>query len=138
MHLFHNTCRPIYHHHFATPSSLPPLIINPATIFNKMVGSCEDAKTGEEEKKQETSTPFDLNDYTIIREGEAEILMHTKNEVFYNKTQVTFFALKSLDLCCFVCHLLKIILCFLFALNLIAFMWNIVCSVKILEVTICA
>ncbi|XP_031251780.1 probable tRNA (guanine(26)-N(2))-dimethyltransferase 2 isoform X2 [Pistacia vera] len=30
----------------------------------------------------------DLNDYTIIKEGEAEILMHAKNEVFYNKTQV--------------------------------------------------
>uniref|UniRef100_A0A5B6ZDT5 tRNA (guanine(26)-N(2))-dimethyltransferase n=1 Tax=Davidia involucrata TaxID=16924 RepID=A0A5B6ZDT5_DAVIN len=29
-----------------------------------------------------------LNDYTIIKEGEAEILMHAKNEVFYNKTQV--------------------------------------------------
>ncbi|KAE8659371.1 putative tRNA (guanine(26)-N(2))-dimethyltransferase 2 [Hibiscus syriacus] len=30
----------------------------------------------------------DLNDYTIIKEGEAQILMHAKNEVFYNKTQV--------------------------------------------------
>ncbi|XP_048328232.2 tRNA (guanine(26)-N(2))-dimethyltransferase 2 [Ziziphus jujuba] len=30
----------------------------------------------------------DLNDFTIIKEGEAEILMHAKNEVFYNKTQV--------------------------------------------------
>ncbi|XP_044505134.1 probable tRNA (guanine(26)-N(2))-dimethyltransferase 2 isoform X2 [Mangifera indica] len=30
----------------------------------------------------------DLNDYTIIKEGEAEILMYAKNEVFYNKTQV--------------------------------------------------
>lgn len=30
----------------------------------------------------------DLNDYTIIKEGEAEILMHARNEVFYNKTQV--------------------------------------------------
>ncbi|XP_068501933.1 tRNA (guanine(26)-N(2))-dimethyltransferase 1-like isoform X4 [Phaseolus vulgaris] len=30
----------------------------------------------------------DLNDYKIIKEGEAEILMHAKNEVFYNKTQV--------------------------------------------------
>ncbi|KAL6553069.1 hypothetical protein OROGR_006911 [Orobanche gracilis] len=32
--------------------------------------------------------PFDLNDFTVIKEGEAEILMHVKNEVFYNKTQV--------------------------------------------------
>lgn len=31
----------------------------------------------------------DLNDYTIIKEGEAEILMHAKNEVFFNKTQVS-------------------------------------------------
>ncbi|CAN1319725.1 Probable tRNA (guanine(26)-N(2))-dimethyltransferase 1 [Linum perenne] len=30
----------------------------------------------------------DLDDFTIIKEGEAEILMHAKNEVFYNKTQV--------------------------------------------------
>lgn len=30
----------------------------------------------------------DLNDFKIIKEGEAEILMHAKNEVFYNKTQV--------------------------------------------------
>ncbi|KAL6498611.1 hypothetical protein OROHE_026552 [Orobanche hederae] len=32
--------------------------------------------------------PFDLNDFTVIKEGDAEILMHVKNEVFYNKTQV--------------------------------------------------
>ncbi|XVE78574.1 hypothetical protein DITRI_Ditri13aG0156800 [Diplodiscus trichospermus] len=31
---------------------------------------------------------MDLNDFTIIKEGEAEILMHAKNEVFYSKTQV--------------------------------------------------
>ncbi|KAK8995493.1 hypothetical protein V6N11_075766 [Hibiscus sabdariffa] len=31
---------------------------------------------------------MDLNDYTVIKEGEAEILMHAENEVFYNKTQV--------------------------------------------------
>ncbi|KAF3444911.1 hypothetical protein FNV43_RR14604 [Rhamnella rubrinervis] len=30
----------------------------------------------------------DLNDFTIIKEGDAEILMHAKNEVFFNKTQV--------------------------------------------------
>lgn len=29
----------------------------------------------------------DLNDYAIIKEGEAEILMR-KNEVFYNPSQV--------------------------------------------------
>ncbi|GKB39087.1 probable tRNA (guanine(26)-N(2))-dimethyltransferase 1 [Tanacetum coccineum] len=36
----------------------------------------------------DNTTPFDLNDYVVIKEGEAEILMHSKNEVFYNKTQV--------------------------------------------------
>nr|XP_043632242.1 probable tRNA (guanine(26)-N(2))-dimethyltransferase 1 isoform X2 [Erigeron canadensis] len=41
-------------------------------------------ETGDIEKQK----PFDLNDYIIIKEGEAEILMHNKNEVFYNKTQV--------------------------------------------------
>ncbi|KAH6830312.1 hypothetical protein C2S53_007478 [Perilla frutescens var. hirtella] len=35
-----------------------------------------------------TTAPFDINDYTVIKEGEAEILMHVKNEVFYNKAQV--------------------------------------------------
>ncbi|KAI3520911.1 hypothetical protein L1887_10366 [Cichorium endivia] len=51
------------------------------------MGGDEETNTGEEEK-QKSTTPFDLNDYTVIKEGEAEILMHTKNEVFYNKTQV--------------------------------------------------
>ncbi|KAL8171512.1 hypothetical protein V2J09_023316 [Rumex salicifolius] len=32
--------------------------------------------------------PVDLNELTIIKEGEAEILLHKKNSVFYNKTQV--------------------------------------------------
>ncbi|XP_050228818.1 tRNA (guanine(26)-N(2))-dimethyltransferase 2-like [Mercurialis annua] len=31
---------------------------------------------------------MDLNDYSIIKEGEAEILMHNKNKVFFNKAQV--------------------------------------------------
>ncbi|XP_009762272.1 tRNA (guanine(26)-N(2))-dimethyltransferase 1-like isoform X1 [Nicotiana sylvestris] len=42
----------------------------------------------DEEKQNGDGTLFDLNDYTIIKEGDAEILMHAKNEVFYNKTQV--------------------------------------------------
>lgn len=33
----------------------------------------------------------DLNDYTVIKEGEAEILMHKKNQVFFNKAQVSKF-----------------------------------------------
>ncbi|XP_024975103.1 probable tRNA (guanine(26)-N(2))-dimethyltransferase 1 [Cynara cardunculus var. scolymus] len=51
------------------------------------MGGGEETKTGEEEK-QKSTPPSDLNDYIVIKEGEAEILMHTKNEVFYNKTQV--------------------------------------------------
>ncbi|XP_059670475.1 tRNA (guanine(26)-N(2))-dimethyltransferase 1-like [Cornus florida] len=50
------------------------------------MGSFE--KTGEEEKQRTETVPSDLNDFTIIKEGEAEIIMHAKNEVFYNKTQV--------------------------------------------------
>ncbi|KAJ4707250.1 tRNA (guanine(26)-N(2))-dimethyltransferase [Melia azedarach] len=40
------------------------------------------------EKEEIGGSMEDVNDYTIIKEGEAEILMHAKNEVFYNKTQV--------------------------------------------------
>ncbi|XP_044468795.1 probable tRNA (guanine(26)-N(2))-dimethyltransferase 2 isoform X2 [Mangifera indica] len=40
------------------------------------------------EKEEIAMAMEDLNDYTIIKEGEAEILMHAKNKVFYNKTQV--------------------------------------------------
>lgn len=32
-----------------------------------------------------------LKGYTIIKEGEAEILMHSSNAVFFNKTQVCIF-----------------------------------------------
>lgn len=42
----------------------------------------------DEEKGAPETAPFDINDYTVIKEGEAEILMHVKNEVFYNKAQV--------------------------------------------------
>ncbi|KAI7742753.1 hypothetical protein M8C21_022031 [Ambrosia artemisiifolia] len=53
------------------------------------MGSVEEInKTGKEEEINKKPPPFDLNDYTIIKEGEAEILMHKKNEVFYNKAQV--------------------------------------------------
>ncbi|KAA8547883.1 hypothetical protein F0562_004312 [Nyssa sinensis] len=47
-----------------------------------------DNKTREEEKQTSETMSSDLNNYTIIKEGEAEILMHAKNQVFYNKTQV--------------------------------------------------
>ncbi|KAK4417567.1 putative tRNA (guanine(26)-N(2))-dimethyltransferase 2 [Sesamum alatum] len=51
------------------------------------MGSAEE-RIGDEEKHENGVAPFDLNDFTVIKEGEAEILMHAKNEVFYNKTQV--------------------------------------------------
>ncbi|KAL7135633.1 hypothetical protein ABFS83_11G111100 [Erythranthe nasuta] len=44
--------------------------------------SGSDKKTGDE------TAPFDLSNFTVIKEGEAEILMHAGNEVFYNKSQV--------------------------------------------------
>ncbi|KAL8161166.1 hypothetical protein V2J09_012655 [Rumex salicifolius] len=34
------------------------------------------------------NNPIDLTDFKIVKEGDAEILMHAGNEVFYNKTQV--------------------------------------------------
>lgn len=53
-----------------------------------------DEKMGDEDNHH-TSAPetasFDIDEYKIIKEGEAEILMHKKNEVFYNKAQVRFF-----------------------------------------------
>ncbi|CAA2987312.1 probable tRNA (guanine(26)-N(2))-dimethyltransferase 2 [Olea europaea subsp. europaea] len=54
------------------------------------MGSTDEKAREEENKKMEAPkvAPFDLNDFTIIKEGEAEILMHAKNEVFFNKTQV--------------------------------------------------
>lgn len=56
-------------------------------------GTCGE-KTGDDgiqQKEASKAASFDLNDYAIIKEGEAEILMHAKNEVFYNKTQVLHF-----------------------------------------------
>lgn len=36
----------------------------------------------------ERMSAVELDDFKIIKEGEAEILMHAKNEVFFNKAQV--------------------------------------------------
>ncbi|KAL0424519.1 UNVERIFIED_CONTAM: putative tRNA (guanine(26)-N(2))-dimethyltransferase 2 [Sesamum radiatum] len=50
-----------------------------------------DEKIGEEEKHRKpdpVAPPSDVSAFTVIREGEAEILMHPGNEVFYNKSQV--------------------------------------------------
>ena len=42
-----------------------------------------DSKEGSVEKES-----VDFNDYVVIKEGEAEIIMHRNNEVFFNKAQV--------------------------------------------------
>lgn len=55
--------------------------------------------------EKQNGTSFDLNDYTIIKEGDAEILMHAKNEVFYNKTQVFLFYFAKSMLFIFVNYL---------------------------------
>lgn len=65
-----------------------------------------DEKTGDEEKQTSKAMSFDLNDFTVIKEGEAEILMHAKNEVFYNKTQVLFMN-------CFLLYISLFMNCFL-------------------------
>ena len=63
-------------------------------------------KAGDEEKQRSKSMSTDLNDYTIIKEGEAEILMHSKNEVFYNKTQVFILLMFHNSIWSFVCFVL--------------------------------
>jgi len=55
------------------------------------MGGAKDG-TIEEEHQANASTSVDFNDYTIIKEGEAEILMHRNNQVFFNKTQVCLLA----------------------------------------------
>ncbi|KAL9272497.1 tRNA (guanine(26)-N(2))-dimethyltransferase 1-like protein, partial [Drosera capensis] len=52
------------------------------------INGVEENNNDTQMKKEETTVPVDVNEFVIIKEGEAEILMHTKNKVFYNKTQV--------------------------------------------------
>ncbi|KAK6128605.1 hypothetical protein DH2020_037648 [Rehmannia glutinosa] len=50
-----------------------------------------DGDIGDEEKHRKGdhgAASFNLSDFTVIKEGEAEILMHVGNEVFYNKSQI--------------------------------------------------
>jgi len=70
---------------------------NPLSLFKVWSFFCSKTVERAEEKEHTlnlflhdigTTMSSDLNDYKIIKEGEAEILMHAKNEVFYNKTQV--------------------------------------------------
>ncbi|KNA04005.1 hypothetical protein SOVF_203710 [Spinacia oleracea] len=52
------------------------------------MGSSKDGSVDEEQPKGNNPTSVDFNDYAVIKEGEAEILMHRNNQVFFNKTQV--------------------------------------------------
>ncbi|XP_004507296.1 tRNA (guanine(26)-N(2))-dimethyltransferase 2 isoform X2 [Cicer arietinum] len=73
-------------------------VTNPFSLFNFCYSTCAESEEQEKNKKELTHNLFlhdisktmatNLNDYKIIKEGEAEILMHAKNEVFYNKAQV--------------------------------------------------
>ncbi|CAH2072657.1 unnamed protein product [Thlaspi arvense] len=52
------------------------------------VGNSVCESSAPKEKNIRSAMETDLNDYTVIKEGEAEILMHKKNQVFFNKAQV--------------------------------------------------
>lgn len=45
-------------------------------------------KTEDLEKQTSKNMSIDVSEFTVVKEAKAEILMHAKNEVFYNKTQV--------------------------------------------------
>ncbi|XP_061366872.1 tRNA (guanine(26)-N(2))-dimethyltransferase 2-like isoform X2 [Gastrolobium bilobum] len=74
------------------------LLISLSSFCTKTLEQAKEEEKKKRKKEEETLNLFlhdirrtmstDLNDYKIIKEGEAEILMHAKNEVFYNKTQV--------------------------------------------------
>ncbi|CAI8594215.1 unnamed protein product [Vicia faba] len=58
------------------------------SVFNSPCSSCPGEPEEEKEKKEEQTMAFNIEDFKIIKEGEAEILMHKKNTVFFNKAQV--------------------------------------------------
>ncbi|GAB2232812.1 hypothetical protein Droror1_Dr00011871 [Drosera rotundifolia] len=58
------------------------------SVMGGAINGVEENNNDTQMKKEETTVPVDVNEFVIIKEGEAEILMHTKNKVFYNKTQV--------------------------------------------------
>ncbi|KAI5442719.1 probable tRNA (guanine(26)-N(2))-dimethyltransferase 1 [Lathyrus oleraceus] len=61
---------------------------NPFSVFNSPSSSFAGEPEEEKEKKEEQTMAFNPEDFKIIKEGEAEILMHKKNTVFFNKAQV--------------------------------------------------
>jgi tRNA (guanine26-N2/guanine27-N2)-dimethyltransferase len=56
--------------------------------FQIRVGNSISESSAPKEKNLRSAMETDLNDYTVIKEGEAEVLMHKKNQVFFNKAQV--------------------------------------------------
>lgn len=77
---------------------------NPLSLFKFWSSTYAIEQINEDKKKKEhtqnsRTMSTDLNDYKIIKEGEAEILMHAKNEVFYNKAQVRDLKLGFFCLC---------------------------------------
>lgn len=54
----------------------------------RVVNSVPESSAPKEKCLRSAMETTDLNDYTVIKEGEAEILMHNKNKVFFNKAQV--------------------------------------------------
>ncbi|XP_058070522.1 tRNA (guanine(26)-N(2))-dimethyltransferase 2 [Magnolia sinica] len=48
----------------------------------------EEGEKKQQEKQKKNPLSTNPDDYIIIKEGDAEILMHSNNQVFYNKTQV--------------------------------------------------
>ena len=72
---------------------------NPFSVFKSLCTSSSSTCTEEEKKKiEQTQDLFlqdisktmttNLDDFTVVKEGEAEILMSKKNKVFFNKAQV--------------------------------------------------
>ena len=55
----------------------------------RVVNSVPESSALKEKCLRSAMETTDLNDYTVIKEGEAEILMHNKNKVFLNKAQVS-------------------------------------------------
>ncbi|XP_065855019.1 tRNA (guanine(26)-N(2))-dimethyltransferase 2-like [Euphorbia lathyris] len=83
-----------------SPSKIPSLsrLKSLSSLPTNQKQEEEQNKNGEVEQTQKDNlflvhetggtVGMDLDDYTIVKEGEAEILMHNKNKVFFNKAQV--------------------------------------------------
>ncbi|CAO2817305.1 unnamed protein product [Amaranthus hypochondriacus] len=76
-----------FEHKLPTKTSpFPPILKSLKPPFSSAIDrekNMGDLKEGSVEKES-----VDFNDYIVIKEGEAEIIMHRNNEVFFNKAQV--------------------------------------------------